>query len=78
MERILCDFQIGNLYQNVFVKKENKKVEKFSLKLKDIPDFINKEGINAVFIKGSPTYGEIVERKLPKNKFTFFYMDRKR
>lgn len=79
MEKILCDFQIGNLYHNVYVKRDDgKPAQKQPLRLEDIPNFIKEQNIKNVFIKGAPAYGETVENRLPPNKFTFFYMNKKR
>lgn len=77
MEKILCDIQLGVLKQQVFIigeKYNNKRtVESFTMQLDEIPDFIMKQNIHEVVLKGPKRFTNKIEQETKEKQICQYH-----
>ena len=82
MERIVCNIQMGKLYQDVYIINDNNKIQNFTVPLEKIPDFIIEHNIYNVTLKGIKDFSKNIEKdtkekeikKYAQNKINFYYI----
>lgn len=84
MLEIICNIKLGELKQDLYIKNQNKILQKFSLALDEIPNFIaNKKDIQNIYLTGTTqnflknielSTKEIEQKLFSQNTKNFIYI----
>lgn len=78
MAKIICKINLGVLYQDIFIEDQNK-IEKFSIPLNEIPNFIVKQReIKDIYIKTpNKDFFKNIELKTKKLEYNLYTQNTK-
>lgn len=78
IQDIVCQINLGTMYQKVYVRESANSIIEHKIALEDLPDFLLNSSINNIYISGVPkSFGESIERKTRKLQLEKYEKDTK-